>query len=249
MFDDKLKPTTAGEVVLGSARVEAEAKRRRDFLSPGDRQRAGTMAERVRGPAPEYMSEVGAGGELVPASMLCENSRALEFRDTVSRPDYISVDASRDRLELANAAGALESGLDLADTIGARDSAEKMLAHQMAAVHRASMKMMAQVNRNIEHLECVHPTDERMLRLQALNQETCRLAGTAMRLMNTYQQGMLAVHRLRTGGTQRGIIERMQQVNQRVTVEDGGQAVVAGEVSTGGRGRRKRTGGEIKNGQ
>ena len=68
------------------------------------------------------MQQVGAGGELVPASMLRENSRALEYRSTVDRPDCVAIEASRDRLELADKAGALEMGLDLADTIQADNS-------------------------------------------------------------------------------------------------------------------------------
>ncbi len=122
--NDRPKPRRSGEMVLGSARVEAEAERTRgrDLLSPIWRKQAGAMAEKVRAPAPEYMTTIGAGGELVPASIACENSRALEFADTVERPDYVTVDASRDRLELANAAGALEMGLDVAETIGAENS-------------------------------------------------------------------------------------------------------------------------------
>ena len=245
MLDEKCEPVTAASVVLGSARVEAEAKRRRDSLSAGDRQRAATMAERVRGPAPAYMSEVGAGGELIPASVLCENSRALEFFDTVERPDYVAVDASRDRLELANEAGALESGLDLADSIGAKNSAEKMLAHQMAAVHRSAMKMMGLVNYRVERMDRMLPRQGgvSMDDLQRLNMETCRMAGAVTRMMNSDQQGLLALHRLRTGGTQRVIIERMQAVQ----VNEGGQALVAGEMTSKGGGRRKRGGGRSKN--
>lgn len=242
MFDDKLMPVRAKDVLLGSARVEAEAKRRKDYLSPGDLKRAGTMAERVRASAPEYQSDIGAGGELIPTSRLCENSRAIQFYDTVAAPDYVSVDASRDRLELANAAGALESGLDLADTIGAQNSAEKMLAHQMAAVHRTSMTMLAQVNRRVERMDSIFLDRLTMDDLQRLNVETCRLAGTVTRMMNTYQQGLLTLQKLRTGGQQQVTVQ-----HQYVTkVEDGGQAIVAGEVKAGGGGRR-RGGGKSKN--
>jgi hypothetical protein len=83
----------AGQTLFASARLETNAKLRRDYLSPADRQQAGTMAERVRSEAPSYMQEVGAGGELVPASKLCENSRALHFRDTVQRPDLMAVES------------------------------------------------------------------------------------------------------------------------------------------------------------
>jgi hypothetical protein len=190
------------------------------------------------------MSEVGAGGELIPASVLCENSRALEFFDTVERPDYVAVDASRDRLELANEAGALESGLDLADSIGAKNSAEKMLAHQMAAVHRSAMKMMGLVNYRVERMDGMLPRQGvSMDDLQRLNMETCRMAGAVTRMMGSYQQGLLTLHRLRTGGTQHVVVERLQQVN----VNEGGQALVAGEMTSKGGGRRKRGGGKWKN--
>ena len=64
----------------------------------------------------------------------------------------MAIEASRDRLELANKAGALEMGLDLADTIQADNSMEKMLVHQMAAVHNSAMRMTALVNRRMESM-------------------------------------------------------------------------------------------------
>ncbi len=246
MFDENCMPVAAKDILLDSARVEARAVARRDHLSPGEYRKAATFAERVRAPAPEYQSEVGAGGELIPTSRLCENSRATEFYDTVSAPDYVAVDTSRDRLELANKADALASGLDLADTVEARNSAEKMLCHQMAAVHRSAMTMLAHVNKRLEYMESGLLMQRDMDRLQSLNVEICRLAGTITRMMNTYQQGMTTLQKMRTGGTQRVIIERMQQVN----VGDGGQAVVANEIKAkpkaGSGGRRKRKGGGVQ---
>ena len=132
------RPRQAGSMLMASARIEADAN-----CVPGDpltavlRKHAATSAEHVRTEAPEYMQQVGAGGELVPASMVGENSRALEYRSTVDRPDCVAIEASRDRLELADKAGALEMGLDLADTIQADNSMEKMLVHQMAAAAHA----------------------------------------------------------------------------------------------------------------
>jgi hypothetical protein len=233
--NEKPKPRRAGEMVLGSARLEAEAERTHgsDLLSLMWRKQAGAMAEQVHGPAPEYMSTTGAGGELVPASILGENSRALEFADTVQRPDYVTVDASRDRLELANAAGALEMGLDVADTIGAENSLEKMLAHQLAAAHRSTMKMTALMNRHMESLESISPHQLNMQNPERLNIETCRLAGMVTRMMGTFQQGVLTLQKMRTGG-------RQEVVVQHVTVTDGGQAVVAGQVTPAKRGPRRK---------
>ena len=127
------KPVRSGELLLSAARIEAEAASKPgDPLGPMTRRRATDIAENARREAPEYLSQVGAGGELVPASILGQNRFCPLLRDTVSSPDYVSVDASRDRLELAQEAGALETGLDLADTVAAQNSLEKMLAHQMA---------------------------------------------------------------------------------------------------------------------
>ena len=70
----------------------------------------------------------------------------------------MAIEASRDRLELADkVAGALEMGLDLADTIQADNSMEKMLVHQMAAVHNSAMRMTALVNRRMESMANIIP--------------------------------------------------------------------------------------------
>ena len=226
---DELKsprPRQAGSMLMASARIEVDANcRPGDPLTPVLRKHAATYAERVRTEAPEYMQQVGAGDELVPASMLGENSRALQYRSTVDRPDCVAIEASRDRLELADKAGALEMGLDLADTIEADNSMEKMLVHQMAAAHNSAMRMTALVNRRLESLESMADINQlyinrlTMQNIERLNIETCRLAGTAARMMNTFQQGMLTLQRVRTGGEQRVVVEQHQYVTR---VEDGG---------------------------
>jgi hypothetical protein len=54
-------------------------------------------------------------------------------------------------------------------------------------------------------------------------------------MMGAFQQGMLTLQRLRTGGQQRVIVEQHQYITK---VEDGGQAVIAPKVK--GRGGSKR---------
>ena len=111
----------------------------------------------------------------MPASILGENSRALEFADTVQNPNYVTVDASRDRLDLAHRAAALESALDAAESIEARNSLEKMLAHQLAAMHRFGLKLARAA-------ESVHCGD--MVRESARSERTRQRAGHPARGRN-----------------------------------------------------------------
>ena len=123
----------AGQHLLFMAGVRSKlAKKGGDALSDlahGDVERDG------RYPAP---AEIGTGGELVPS--------APELRDTVTNPDYVAVDASRDRLALANLAGVLELALDASDTVAPKNSLEKMLVHQLAVLHRQMMKLAARMD-------------------------------------------------------------------------------------------------------
>jgi hypothetical protein len=197
-----------------------------DALVPGERARAEELREAVFAGVPDYMADVGKGGELIPASKLGENPRALELRDTVNDPHYVTVEASRDRLAAANEAGALEMGLDAAETIGAQNSLEKMLAHQMAATHRASMRMTAQLNERLDVMgqAYVRPDEKERANIQAT-----RLAGAIGRMNNSFQSGLLTLHRLRTGGRQ-----EVHVIRQEVQVNQGGQAVIAGAIPAAG---------------
>jgi hypothetical protein len=103
---------------------------------PEDRAIASELVALAR--TPVQVPQVRAG-ELAEARGV-SNPR---MRDTLDRPDHIASQASFRRLALARNAGALALAVDLADTIGAQNSMEKMLAHQMAAAHRGAMNMMA----------------------------------------------------------------------------------------------------------
>src|SRR5262249_32723496 len=58
--------------------------------------------------------------------------------------------------------------------------------------------------------------------------ETCRLATTAARFMTVFQEGLQTLAKLRTGGKQVVVV-------QHIHVNDGGQAGVACDLTTGGR--------------
>ncbi len=215
----------AGQAVLMVARVEAEAAWSDPEAAAASRQRAREVVEQVRAPIEH---EPAFGGELVPAD---ETPGALALRDTLERPDAVAADASRMRLELADRAGVLETALDAADTMEASNSFEKMLTHQLGLMHHLTMKMGAQAIRHIERLGQANLTHAEA---QRISTEAARLGNATARMTVTYQQGMTTLQRVRSDGAQKILV-------QHVTVQDGGQAIVAGKVRTRGQ-RRKRKG-------
>src|SRR5262249_8250782 len=65
---------------------------------------------------PSTRTEIGAGGELIDREKV-----GSHLVDTVAHPDYVTAEASSDRLALASQAGSLSLALDAADTIQAQD--------------------------------------------------------------------------------------------------------------------------------
>ncbi len=169
---------------------------------------------------------VGNGGELAIST------KAMQpFVDTVrAEPDMVVADASRQRMELANEAGALLLGLDAAMTIEAGNSLEKMLMHQAAAAHVAAMELQAEAR------ELRRAYKRTRYHHHSLSVEAGRMVNASARMMDTYQRALLTLERLRNGGKQTVVV-------QHVTVADGGQAVVAGQVKPGAKRQRVRSGG------
>jgi hypothetical protein len=164
---------------------------------------------------------IGNGGEIAAESM-------HPFTDTVrERPDMLTIDASRQRMDLADRANVLQLGLDAAQTIQAENSLEKMLAHEMAAAHTAAMEAQAaalDLMRRFRHTGYAH---------QLLSIEACRMMNASARMMDTFQHGMLTIAKVRSGGQQTVAV-------QHVNVGDGGRAMVAGQVKLRGKKRCER---------
>ncbi len=132
--------------------------------------------------------------------------------NTLAHPNMISVGASGQRMEAAQEAGVLQTAVDAAESALAGNSLEKMLCHQMAAAHHAAMKLVTWGT--TRHLPPV---------------ETVRLTNAAARMMQVYQEALLTLQKIRTGGKQTVTVQHVQ-------VSDGGQAVIAGSVKAGDRG-------------
>ncbi len=213
--------TTPKSLTEAAMRKRREARYERDFkagapLAPMFERQADEL---LRLDAPP---DIGPGGEVVNEQVAGLGQKRWNIRETLREgADRIAEDASlrRTDLLLQPSFNAVAMGIDAAEAIGAGNSLEKMLAHQMAVAHEATMQLM-----------------DRALSFESSQDavESCRLANTAARLMGVFQDGMLTLQRLRSGGNQTVTV-------QHVNVQAGAQAVI-GNVGTGGRKRGGRNG-------
>lgn len=123
------------------------------------------------------------------------------LKDTLQDPDLAAIESSEARGRLLKMTDSLSLGVDLANTVQAANTAEKLIAHEIAVAHKISMEQAMRASHESD------PTIE-IKRLQV-----------SARMMNVAQNGLLALQRLKTGGT--------QIIVQHVHVGSGGQAMVA----------------------
>lgn len=143
------------------------------------------------------------GGEVLP-------QHDPQLIDTLATPGTTALDASADRLGLITVLGndVAAMALDASETMQASNSVEKMLAHQLAVCHDSAMRFISKGNLEQDPVHAV------------------RMMNLAVRLMETYQKGLLTWKRLQGTGEQRITI-------QHVNVTQGGQAVI-GQLTPGG---------------
>jgi hypothetical protein len=110
----------------------------------------------------------------------------LSYTDTLASPDTIAVDASKQRAYVATRANVLSPALDAAKAAGAKNSIEKMLCHQLAAVHMAGMELLVRVHELpvFSSLPVV---------------ELVRLTNGAARLFEVFQSGALTLQSRKVG--------------------------------------------------
>lgn len=157
---------------------------------------------------------IGAG-EAVPA--LGSHEPATDVRhhlvDTLERPTTITARASEKRLELLDQLGLLQAGLDTAQTAKAQNAIEKMLCHQLVGAHSAAMNLLAFIP-GLDSRRGVAPLPP---------SEIARLGNTAARLMDAFAAGSEALRKLKSGGTQRVVVQHQQLV----VAESGAGVVIA----------------------
>jgi len=170
----------------------------------------------------------GIGGEVTLAKG--EGQRLCQFIETLELPTVTSAAASRARMEQAAGIGdnTLAQALDAAETLGASNSLEKMVAHQVAVLHSVAMKTMK------DGAEMVGKRGRGQVRNNSqydaeefYNVEGCRLMGAATRMMTACGNLVATLAKIKQGGRQVVTVQHVQ-------VNDGGQAVVAGNVTPEG---------------
>lgn len=142
------------------------------------------------------------------------------MRDTLATPDTPALAASFVRTELLaqRRLDILALGIDAAAATACSDPLTKMLVHQAGLAHAAAFKL---VDRAID---------------QDSPAETARLMNSAARMMGTFQQAMVTLHRLRNGGQQTVTVQHIN-VSANQTLVTGSMATGA-ELSHGGIGER-----------
>jgi hypothetical protein len=210
--------------VAAGKRAAAAATRDPAQAAQLDAEAAGieALAAAVRDPAARGLPILheGQGGETAPPEDCDMPWHVRELAQVVAvEPAMLAADASLDRLKLARNAGVLNLAVEAAENARAQTAVEKMLAHQLAAGHALTMELLAAASNDLHRYQ-----KARDLNLSALA-DAARSGAVAARLMGACAQGTLALDRLRNGGRQVITV-------QHVTVADGGQAVVAGNVTT-----------------
>jgi hypothetical protein len=207
---------------LGGVTQGERALRAQNSVARAKAQKAHSQDEAVRNQMSASLAEmdlrdclkvpedsVNASGEMMSPDFM-RGCRNYSLIDTLQNPSMVNVIASEYRIDLAAYIDSrvAELAIDAAESAQAANSLEKMLCHQMAAAHRAAMKMLGQ-----------------SVRVSNYPVEVARLSNAAARMMQVYQEGLLALQKLRSGGKQTVVVQHVQ-------VSEGGQAVIAGSVKS-----------------
>ncbi len=222
------------EVFEGIAQSRREAAKCRDpmFAAQCAAEAAGldALAAALRDPTARGVPALrqGRGGETAPPDDPDWPWKVRELAQAVAAsPTMLAADASMARLGMARNAGVLTLAVEAAQDAGAATATERMLSHQLAAAHQAAMGLFAAADDELHKHRVASNVNPGALA------EATRSATAGARVLAAFAQGALALDRLRNGNRQVVTV-------QHVTVADGGQAVVAGTVTTG----KQRKGGE-----
>ena len=139
--------------------------------------------------------KTGLGGEVIPT--VAQGLPGLEL--ALKEPDLLDVEVTIQRTQLADRAGVFEMAIEASESVRAKNSIQRMQAHQLALAHKYAMDLMADASNQRDPIIKV------------------KLINCSARLMDAYSKGALALQRLQQG---------VNQIVQVQHVQVNGQAVI-----------------------
>lgn len=160
--------------------------------------------------------QIGVGGEVIPSSGYEDAS--LNDTDVQRRL------ASRYRLEGLADCDALTLGVDVAESIDAADTVQKLMAHELAIAHTLACRFASQATKAVEQIDCWTPVLKRNSHIA----DATRLGDSTARLMMAAAKATEALNKWRGGKPQQIIV-------QHIHMDGNSQAVISGNANTRGR--------------
>jgi len=184
------------EEVTKSLKMRRDAQRRRALAPDYDVVRRDfelQLAENLERDARNLMTpsqalRTGLGGEIIPPAERCLPGLEL----TLKEPNLLNLGASEQRANLIERAGVLELGIETALDVQAVGAVQKMISHQMAALHSRAMTMLA------ESGGCKDPDI------------AIKKARASARMVDAFSRCALTLQRLQNGGGQTIQVQYMQ---------------------------------------
>ena len=137
---------------------------------------------------PQEPLQTGLGGEIIPPA-----AHALPGLESVLKePDLLNLGASEHRAQLLEQNKVLELGIETAQDAQAEGSIQKMISHQMAALHSRAMTMLAESESS------------------KIPEISIMKARAASRMVDAFSRCALTLQRLQTGGGQTIQVQYMQ---------------------------------------
>jgi len=138
--------------------------------------------------------QTGTGGEIVPPYSLGMSGLELALKE----PDLLDAEVTIKRTELADKAGVFEMAIEASESVKAKNSIQRMQAHQLALAHKYAMELMADASKQKNPIFKV------------------KLMNCSARLMEAYSKGALALQRLQSGASQVVQVQHVQVNGQAV---------------------------------
>jgi len=143
----------------------------------------------------------GLGGEVMPT--VEQGLPGLEL--ALNSPNLLDAEVTIQRTQLADKAGVFEMAIEASDSVKAKNSIQRMQAHQLALAHKYSMELMADAAKQRDPIIKV------------------KLMNCSARLMDVYSKGALALQRLQQGANQIVQVQHVQVHGQAVIGNIGGR--------------------------